>query len=756
MTFRPILFVMLIASCLICAQNASAQDAKPAAATWQDAARESGLSAEDIAALESNRILITNNACKQVFSPYIDNDKPLFITTDSLLNAYHVLYEESILRLETSMAEQMPSILRLILKNIKDADDQLTGNPELVSAAKRHAMIVTGIALKLTDDSFQFEDDALNKILSEETALIVKAEGTRFPEWLGNPDRTFTALDYSRYMPRGFYTRSETLQGYFRAVSWLQSIPFRVQKDEELLAILMLGESASNRRFDDSGKSHGIYNFIRAYRAFIGGGDDWDLMTAMEAIPDGLVMKLDGDDLQEKRAALMKQAEENGNGPLINDQLRFPSEDPSRRAAEPNFRIISAYRTPSAILFHRTTNTPGAQRSWPDGLEVSAALGSSFARKQLKDKQLEETLKEIDACKAYFRGNSLYLQYLDMLRTLLDAPEKDAPDFMKNKAWEIKSCNTALAGWSQLRHTWALQAKQTVHYLGMSSVPEGFVEPEPEFYAKMAELANNTKLQLRQAGAMKRNYKRTLPTIENMSLLLGEVKSLMDFTEKLHTMVRAGKIDYDLSHRLMYANKTKTEEYTEAYFKEQKQWFDTLTADIKNGQIDKHPKIKRLLLSYEFDLESSWNQLAGLSRRLEGLSYKQLRNVDLDKSDAAFIRGYGQSIARIMFYGGNAYLSPKDDAPRVVDVYQNPNANAYLHVGIARPRKMYVLYPWKGKSVFCEGAVMPYYEFVNSSRLTDASWKKMLDSDQRPSIPEWMVPIISGGNLSKASHDKDH
>ena len=62
-----------------------------------------------------------------------------------------------------------------------------------------------------------------------------------------------------------------------------------------------------------------------------------------------------------------------------------------------------------------------------------------------------------------------------------------------------------------------------------------------------------------------------------------------------------------------------------------------------------------------------------------------------------------------MLYGGNSYLTPRDDAPRVVDVYANPQESGYLHVGIARPRKMYVLYPWKGKTVLCEGAILPYY-----------------------------------------------
>ena len=49
-----------------------------------------------------------------------------------------------------------------------------------------------------------------------------------------------------------------------------------------------------------------------------------------------------------------------------------------------------------------------------------------------------------------------------------------------------------------------------------------------------------------------------------------------------------------------------------------------------------------------------------------------------------------------MFYDGNSYVSPNDDAPRVVDVFSNPNTGKVLEAGVARPRALYVLYPLKG------------------------------------------------------------
>ena len=215
-------------------------------------------------------------------------------------------------------------------------------------------------------------------------------------------------------------------------------------------------------------------------------------------------------------------------------------------------------------------------------------------------------------------------------------------------------------------------------------------------------------------------------------------------------------MNLDLSFMLMKMNESEAEKGSEAYFKEQRQWIETLVADIREGRGDRYPKLKEIIKEYNFDLEDLWERFERVSRQLEVISHKQLRHVDLNRSEVAFIKSYGDIIAGIMLYGGNSYLEPRDDVPRVVDVYANPQKGGYLHVGIARARKMYILYPWKGKAVLCEGAILPYYEFVSTSRLTDKSWKERLDSDKRPSLPKWLSPVVSGGKLSKPDLKDDY
>jgi hypothetical protein len=126
---------------------------------------------------------------------------------------------------------------------------------------------------------------------------------------------------------------------------------------------------------------------------------------------------------------------------------------------------------------------------------------------------------------------------------------------------------------------------------------------------------------------------------------------------------------------------------------------------------------------------------------LESLAHKQLRQIPFSAEEDKFIGDYGTTLAKIMFYGGNSYSTPRDDAPRAVDVFSNPNLGRYLIVGVGRPRLLYVLYPWQGKEFLCEGAVMPYYEFVHNQRLTDTEWKSLLDSASAPTAPSWLKSI---------------
>lgn len=719
---------------------------------WKEVAQKQGLSEQDIEQLAKHKILITNEAFKQIFTPYIESDLPIFITSDSILNGFHVLLEESVLRLEQANARKLPGILRFIWQNLKTVDKDLEGKPELVAAAKTRAQVVIGTALRLLGDDAIQADLKTAGLIDVEVRRITAARDRTKPEWLGPPDRGFVALDYSRYKPRGFYTRSEQLQRYFRAVSWLQSIPFRVNNDEELLCIVMLGNCINRGGPKGAVPPEGLSVFFHSYDSLIGNEEGWDLMTASQVAPNELSLDLDQADLANIRERLLEWASSDGERPEISDQLAFPPLDPTQ-VAEVGFRVIAPYRTPDAVLFQRTTDLRKFRRPFPKGLEICAVLGCTHARSRLSRLKRQDLLTTIEECEtlfhyptaeeAFFSPPTLYAEYLHCLQSLLDKPEPDGPPFMWSEAWKIKSCQTALAGWAQLRHTWSLQAKQSVRAFGGPLLPPGFVEPEPEFFARMARLVEHTQRLFTEAGAFEVDLKAAVAAIRELVTTLEsdaghDLGNLDDLTTDDLLLLGTA---YDVLAAVDLLPLQKEGDDRRSQLVSQ---LNKLASMLQGAETVEDPTVARAIEQLTPDSASLWTTLGTLCRRLECLAHKQLRGVPFGEEENSFLNGYGAAIAEVIFYYGESYSLPRDDAPRVVDVFHNPLVAGpqYLEAAIARPRALYVLYPVEGGEILCRGAVMPYYEFRSDRRLNDTEWKTLLDSADRPEIPSWVKPIM--------------
>ncbi len=692
---------------------------------WKAQARSAGLDETAIAQLEKNRILITDNTCRQIFTAYLfAGENPLFITSDSLLNAYHVLYEETIARIENTNATRLREFMQTVGGNLDGAGSRITGNPELVGAAKKRAKLVAGIALRLMDDAFRYGDAELDTILKDECDRIVAGKGQHMPKWLGTPTSSFMGINYNRYKPRGFYTRSAHLSRYFRALSWLQSIPFRIDNTEEFLAILLLGDACPSP-YDTDLIDLGL---------FLGAPDNLDIFAVSES---SSFIDLASDNLGELQKEYTASAKKHATG-QINDTV-------------PSFRIISAHQTPGAMLFNKTTNNGPFKRLLPSGLEVAAALGSDHARTLLPATDRDALLAVIKEAAPTFSGSpfpvwarrnfdgTLYQTYLHVLQALVDPPDPDAPDFMKQATWKTKSLNTLLGSWAQMRHTWALQAKQSIAWrCPRGNPPNGLVEPYPEFFSRMANLAYATKTILEKTDALEPEYTQAVGDIRAFVAFAREFQTRDEFEDKFHKLSSDDQpplfFGYNVLETANYRRKIKG-------FKEQLEWMETAANDIEAGKLEEYPRLKRLLDHMNNKIMVNWNNLERISKQLETIAHKQLRGMDLNEADVRFIGEYGKILASLMFYDGHAADTPLDDAPKIVDVYSNLETGQHLHVGIARPQIMYVLYPWQGETLLCMGAVMPYREFAHATRLNDAEWKAMLDSPQRPDPPDWLAPI---------------
>jgi hypothetical protein len=85
---------------------------------------------------------------------------------------------------------------------------------------------------------------------------------------------------------------------------------------------------------------------------------------------------------------------------------------------------------------------------------------------------------------------NVYTSWLATLREL-SKPTTDAkyPEAMRTRAWAMKTVNTQLASWAQLRHDTVLYVKQSYTAGVTCYYPHGFVEPVPAFWARLEKTA---------------------------------------------------------------------------------------------------------------------------------------------------------------------------------------------------------------------------------------------------------------------------
>jgi hypothetical protein len=151
-------------------------------------------------------------------------------------------------------------------------------------------------------------------------------------------------------------------------------------------------------------------------------------------------------------------------------------------------------------------------RGFPRGLDVMALFGSKRAKEILKElgdteysdyeKKFSELKKEIDSLPPDAWFQNLYWNWLYVLKSLLGEFGEGYQTFMQTKAWQDKELTTALSSWAELRHDTILYVKQSYTMAELGAGPEepvvGYVEPVPEFYARLLTLTKMTNEDLKK------------------------------------------------------------------------------------------------------------------------------------------------------------------------------------------------------------------------------------------------------------------
>ncbi len=172
------------------------------------------------------------------------------------------------------------------------------------------------------------------------------------------------------------------------------------------------------------------------------------------------------------------------------------------------YPAVGLYRGGEKKPFTYVMSDGGPIRGFPRGLDVMAVLGSDRARMWLKklgddqyvryDETLAKLQKQFGEIDRAGWNRNMYWSWLYALKALLKEYPAGYPTFMQTESWRDKQLSAALASWSQLRHDTILYAKQSYTMRAGSAMPrppkmvEGYVEPVPEFYARLLALTRMT------------------------------------------------------------------------------------------------------------------------------------------------------------------------------------------------------------------------------------------------------------------------
>jgi hypothetical protein len=624
------------------------------------------------------------------------NDLPVIITTDSILQMFHVVLDCSLRILENHTFYPLLLAFTEYAYNASSSDYASTAHDYSQKFwAISNSTVYFAVALSLlTNTTVNVPPE-----LSDDVTFYVNntfANPLRFvpaARWLMpvEPYAVDVSYDFTEFKPRGHYLGDPQLEEYFRTMMWYGQFPVFIPRNNESYQWL-------SPHVDDTAIVY-IRDMMKQNPQEY---QDWELLYN---ITDALIGKSDSINLLSLETALhnvfgdhekyLDLAAAPGGTNALRQELSKPeyqqrilsqaliSETPDTVLPDYPlvFQLMGQRFVPDSYIFQNLCwdkvgkSSNGDRRVLPKGLDVFAVLGSERAYQLLTpdfnysgfEHNLIALRQEFDGFTEENWTYSSYTSWVYALQSLIDINYTgDYPDFTKNIAWQDEKLNTALGSWAQLRHDTLLYAKQTYIPGYLCSYPEAFVEPNPTFYSRLQGLAEHTLNAVSMLGT------------DADSTVLYSLRTLENYTATLEV----------ISEKEL-AKETLTTD--EAHF------LQTTVQTMCGGVMGWYPELLDLIAN--------------------AADYQTILDSPVIADVATFPPG---------------------------DIEYPPQI---LHVATGNVDALVVLFPLpNGTLVTAVGPVFSYYEFplLGTTRLNDNEWKDLLNSDNRSSyLPQWSKDLYA-------------
>ncbi|MDY9924999.1 DUF3160 domain-containing protein [Methanosarcina sp.] len=517
-------------------------------------------------------------------------DVPIFITSDSLLHLYHIQFDETLIRVEEEefydeLWKLDKALLEASIEDYDEAKENNSSSKEVTEAARRNvAYFAVSLSLLkekpdpnrikvkssrvMGSEEYNFEIPSFVKEEVEAELALIEAQKEGM-----SPIFKYSE-DYSQYAPRGHYTSSEELERFFRAMIWHGRISMLLQSDmitpegstagelaaedpeeeEEEARIQTMQALLISDHFDRDKNLRDRWDRIYGVTAFyVGFSDDlgpYEYAKALDTVfgDDREKISFDNENLTALTTELERYKSPkiySGTGELI--YAGSETENKTLEATK-GFRFMGQRYTPDSYILQKLN---------PPALNIMDLLGSKRAKEHLKNLGIsgDEEYKsrhlslenEFGAFDEDDWNKNLYWAQLYALKPLLVSYPEGYPTFMQTEAWEDKQLNAALASWTELRHDTILYAKQARFTGAYTKPPEekpvqGYVEPVPEFYARMLALTKMAHTGLAEMEVLDEKSDKDFTTLENTleKLLEISIKELenKELTDEEYEFIR--------------------------------------------------------------------------------------------------------------------------------------------------------------------------------------------------------------------------
>jgi hypothetical protein len=542
------------------------------------------LTPDELAAFKANGFVASERlggrSFGQLYYDVYHRDLPVFVTSDSVLHAWHRSYDAMLEELELTylmhaldallagMHDALPAANEAygagVLKDsVRDADFFLAVARTLLNDGRNDPPPDAGPRPILAPAPVQGPAPKSGPVAPKldqadrvnATLAAVKNEGMHEFKLFGRVRN----MDFSQFKPRGHYESKPELRRYFRAMMWCGRTDLRIaggydktgplSAPRELGAALVLLDLL--RRAD---KEETWRKFDRCIQTFVGRTDS-ATFDDLAAVAGAAKIKSPADlktaaDL-EKLTDAVKQSGA-GRQDVRGDVYISP---PGGKATLPqSFTVlgqkfvIDSWVTSKTVYSDIEWDGKAVQRRVPGGLDVAfAALGNNHATPELVQRMeagthrwrdqkpyqhnLAAVRNVLDGLDAKAWDETIYMQWLKTLRTLSAPADDKMPEAMKTRAWGMKQVNTQMASWTQLRHDTILYVKQSYTEGATCYYPAGFVEPVVPFWAAMDAMASRSATLLEQTpfpDAVKPTQAKQVAFLRAFATQMGKLRAVAE------------------------------------------------------------------------------------------------------------------------------------------------------------------------------------------------------------------------------------